>query len=236
MTTPSISILIRLYNGIEYLNDSLYSVLAQSYSDWEVLIGVNGHGPSNENNIVYERARQICESKKDSRIRLINYPDVRGGAEVMNALAEDAKAEWVAILDVDDRWHPQKLDAQIQLRDNYIDKVDVIGTFCQYFGEMGGGPVIPGGIIDNTIFRSINPIINSSVFMRRSLLKCIDRYNLDDYDLWCRLSLEGKTFFNIPIVLTYHRIHSNSHYNSSKKQDPEALRTFHFGDRIIGSN
>jgi glycosyltransferase involved in cell wall biosynthesis len=41
---PSISVLIRLYNGVEYLSDSLKSVLDQTFTDWELLIGVNGHG------------------------------------------------------------------------------------------------------------------------------------------------------------------------------------------------
>ena len=92
---PSVSVLIRLYNGIEFLHESLASVYQQSYDDWEVLIGVNGHGP--DRNDVHLQANKIVEQNKyKDQIRVINYPYANGGAEVMNLLAEDANAAWVA--------------------------------------------------------------------------------------------------------------------------------------------
>ena len=230
---PSISILIRLYNGVEYLPDSLQSVLDQTYTDWELMIGVNGHGAEgNEGGDTYRIARHvidtICSSDQQAKIRLINYPDVKGGAETMNALAKDANADWVAILDVDDIWHPEKLQEQNLVRSMHLLMPDVIGTRCQYFGAMSGSPHIPTGFIDVSQFKKANPMINSSILMKKELLHCTDNFNLDDYDLWCRLILENKVFYNVDSVLTYHRISPNSHYNASKKQDPDALRRFYF--------
>lgn len=228
---PSISILIRLYNGVEYLPDSLQSVLDQTYTDWELLIGVNGHG--NDGGDTYKIARDtidsICTPDQQAKIRLINYPDVRGGAETMNALAKDANADWVAILDVDDRWHPIKLQEQESVRNMHVLMPDVIGTQCQYFGAMSGSPQIPTKFLDISQFKIGNPVINSSVLMKKELLHCTDQfYGMDDYDLWCRLILQGKVFYNLDSVLTFHRISPNSHYNASKKQDPDGLRRFYF--------
>jgi glycosyltransferase involved in cell wall biosynthesis len=227
---PSISILIRLYNGVEYLPDSLRSVLDQTFTDWELLIGVNGHGANG--NDTYMIARNtidtICTSKQQAKIRLINYPDVKGGAETMNALARDAKADWIAILDVDDIWHPEKLQKQNAVRDMHLLMPDVIGTRCEYFGAMSGSPPTPTGFIDISQFKTANPMINSSILMKKELLHCTDRFNLDDYDLWCRLILQNKVFYNLDSVLIYHRISPNSHYNASKKQDPDGLRRFYF--------
>lgn len=231
---PSISVLIRLYNGVEYLPDSLQSVLDQTYTDWELLIGVNGHGAEgNEGNDTYRIAKKtidtLCKPDQLAKIRLINYPDVKGGAEAMNALAGDAKGAWVAILDVDDIWHPQKLQQQTLVRSTHlVNMPDVIGTKCQYFGAMSGSPDIPTGFIDISQFKKMNPMINSSILMKKELLHCTDNFNLDDYDLWCRLILQDKVFYNLESVLTYHRISPNSHYNASKKQDPDALRRFYF--------
>ena len=228
---PSISILIRLYNGVEYLPDSLQSVLDQTYTDWELLIGVNGHGLNGGD--TYRIAKHIidtiCKSDQQAKMRLINYPDVKGGAETMNALAKDAEADWVAILDVDDIWHPEKLKEQNSVRDMHLLMPDVIGTKCQYFGAMSGSPITPTGFIDISQFKTVNPMINSSILMKKELLHCTDQfYGMDDYDLWCRLILQNKIFYNLDSVLTYHRISPNSHYNASKKQDPDALRRFYF--------
>ena len=231
---PSISVLIRLYNGVEYLSESLQSVLDQTFTDWEVLIGVNGHGAEgNDGGDTYRIARYtidtMCTSQEQSKIRLINYPDAKGGAETMNALAKDARADWVAILDVDDRWHHTKLQEQVLIRNMYLLMPDVIGTQCEYFGTMSGSPHIPTKFLDITQFKIGNPVINSSVLMKKNLLHCTDQfYGMDDYDLWCRLILENKVFYNLEQVLTFHRISPNSHYNASKKQDPDGLRRYYF--------
>lgn len=223
---PCISVIIRLYNGIEYLNETVDSVLNQEYDAWELIIGVNGHGPDSD---VLKQAQAIVASKSDARLQVKNYPDVRGGAQALNALAADAKYDWVAILDADDKWHPLKLLHQVYIMDHLEPKPDVIGTHCEYFGELSGGPMLPSGVIDKSVFREYNPMINSSVVMRKSLVDFTDQfYGMDDYDLWCRLSLEDKVFFNLPDRLTYHRIRNNSHYNASKKQDPDALRKHYF--------
>lgn len=224
-TLPSISVLIRLYNGIDFLSESLDSVLSQTYKDFEVIIGVNGHGETSD---VYSRALDIVTSKADPRITVKNYPSVKGGAEALNALVADAKAEWVAILDVDDTWHREKLEYQVFIRDKVTPQYDVIGTFCKYFGSFNGFPNIPYGHVDPEIFKITNPMIHSSVLMRKSIVHYTDFCGLDDYDLWCRLVKEGKRFYTIVGVLTFHRIHDSSFYNSSKNQDPEALRKHHF--------
>jgi len=230
MLISKISVLIRLYNGIEFLEESLRSVLDQTYANWEVLIGINGHGPTGGGVLI--RALEIISSsaRGDPRIRVINFPEAKGGAEAMNVLAKEAVSDWVAILDVDDKWHPDKLMEQVLSTRSLMLTPDVIGTQCEYIGDMKGKPRTPLGYIDVNYFKMDNPIVNSSVLMRKSLLHYTDLFNLDDYDLWCRLALNNKIFYNIDTVLTYHRVHKNSFYNSSRIQDPDALRRHHFSN------
>ena len=223
---PSVSVLIRLYNGIEFLEESLRSVCDQIYDDWELLIGVNGHGP--DDNYVYKKANKIVsQSSYKDKIRVINYVQLKGGAEVMNALAQDARADWVAFLDVDDMWLPDKLLKQIHLRDLYPN-LDIIGTQAKYFGSFQGSPQIPLGHLTIEDFKKANPMINSSVLMRRADVDFTERFSLDDYDLWSRMIIADKKFYNLEEALTLHRIHSESAYNSSGKQDPEGLRRHYF--------
>jgi glycosyltransferase involved in cell wall biosynthesis len=224
--TPKVSVSIRLYNGVEYLEEAIDSVLSQTFTDWDLTIGVNGHGA--DGNAVHVRVQELLRAKGDQRLRVVNYPEVKGGAAALNALARDARADWIAILDADDKWVPQKLETQWDIIRRV--PVDIVGTWCVYFGEMSGGPQIPGGLIDNRIFRRDNPMINSSVLMKKGLAVFSDLfYGLDDYDLWCRLSKEDKVFYNVPMILTYHRIHRQSSFNASKRQDVVGLRKHHFG-------
>lgn len=224
--SAKVSVIIRLYNGVEYLEEAINSVLAQSFRDWDLTVGVNGHGA--DGNEVHEKAKAIVESKRDTRLRVINYPEVKGGAAALNALVGGARAEWVAILDADDKWMPEKLALQWTILEK--SDVDIVGTWCQYFGELYGAPRIPGGLIENRWFREGNPMINSSVLMKKQFAKFNDMfYGLDDYDLWCRLSKENKIFYNIPVILTYHRIHRQSSFNASNRQDVSGLLRYHFG-------
>ena len=96
---PSVSILIRLFNGVEYLSQSMLTVLQQTFTDWELLIGINGHG--SDGGEAYRVAKYVIDTmastEEKAKIRLINYPVVKGGAETMNALAKDAVSDWITI-------------------------------------------------------------------------------------------------------------------------------------------
>ena len=156
-----ISILIPLYNGIEFLEQSLKSVINQTYTNWEVIIGINGHPP---NSITEYTANSIKESLlNDNKIKIIYY-NTNGKAETLNAMKNDSQFEYIAILDVDDIWHPHKLENQIP----FIKDYDVVGTKCYYFGDLSFVPNIPTGDLSEFDFLESNPIINSSAIVHKS--------------------------------------------------------------------
>uniref|UniRef100_A0A6C0D5F2 Glycosyltransferase 2-like domain-containing protein n=1 Tax=viral metagenome TaxID=1070528 RepID=A0A6C0D5F2_9ZZZZ len=198
-----------VYNGIEYINDSISSILDQTYQDWELIIGINGHQP---NSLVYQLAKDY--ELVDSRIRVFEYQEVTGKSATLNKMSESCNYDFVALIDVDDIWLPTKLEKQVYfLKNGY----DVVGTQCIYFGEMNGiVPSIPLNDISTYNFLQVNPIINSSSIIRKS--ECYWRPELnyyEDYDLWLRLRKSEKKFFNIPEVLVKHRIHKTSAFNST---------------------
>jgi hypothetical protein len=137
--------------------------------------------------------------------------------------------QYTALLDCDDIWFENKLAIQKMIL-NKFKQIDVLGTSCQYIGELQHVLNLPEGKVDiNTLF-SLNPIINSSVVIKSSLIKeflWINRFNLEDYDLWFRLVLENKEIqvFNKPLI--YHRIHNDSAFNNSGAQNVSALLDYY---------
>jgi hypothetical protein len=201
-----ISILIPLYNGIEFLDQAIQSVKDQSSNEWEVIIGVNGH-PANSP--VFEAASKYA----DNKIRVVDLYDLaeKGKSAALNKMIEFALYEYIAILDADDVWHSYKLEAQIPfLKQGY----DVVGTQCVYFGDHGGSPTIPIGDISQVDFFKGNPIINSSSVIKKELCWWDGSLNLEDYDLWLRLRKQNKRFYNCMEYLVKHRIHNTSSFNS----------------------
>ena len=223
---PFISVIIRLYNGIEFMEETITSVLNQTYEDWECIIGINGHGKNG--NIIHRNILNILGKKYDPRIRVVNYPTAKGGAHTLNLLVKEATSQWVAILDADDKWEPTKLASQVNVINTVIPQPDIIGTRCLYFGEINSKPWLPEGFIDKDHFKTMNPLLHSSVLIRKELLEYRNIVFLHDYDLWCRLSIKDTVFFNIDEPLVKHRIHGKSFYNRKNKDSIVAIRALYF--------
>lgn len=193
-----------IYNGIEFIEQSVNSIKNQKYTNWELIIGVNGHLPNSE---VYK----IAKKYENEKIKVYDLQNVKGKSEALNEMLKFTNYNWIALLDVDDMWLPNKLQSQIQ----YIDKFDIIGTTCRYFGDSNAYPQIPTGDISKFNFLQVNPIINSSVLLKRELCWWDKDYDgVEDYDLWLRLWKQKKTFNNVNSVQVMHRIHRQSAFNA----------------------
>ena len=213
-----ISILMALYNGVEFLNDSVMSVLIQNYENWELLIAVNGHQPMSN---VYASAKAY--EQISNKIRVFDFHTIKGKANTLNEMLKHCSYDYIAILDVDDMWYPNKLEIQLQ----YLKDYDVIGSNCVWFGEREGVvPPIPIGDISSFDFKTVNPIINSSSIIKKSLCYWNNNF-VEDYDLWLRLRQQGKKFFNCKEILVKHRIHSSSAFNSTHKQLDDKNKLLH---------
>jgi glycosyltransferase involved in cell wall biosynthesis len=202
-----ISILIPIYNGIEFIEESVSSVLNQTYDQWELLIGINGHPQDSE---VYKIAKKY--ENKCNKIRVFDFYTIRGKSNTLNFMIQFCNFNYVAILDVDDIWHPQKLELQSRAL-NYFD---VIGSNCVWFGDRPGVvPQIPTGDISNIDFSIVNPIINSSSIIRKELAYWNGKWDgVEDYDMWLRIRKQNKKIFNFKEILVKHRIHNQSAFNS----------------------
>ncbi len=201
-----ISIIIPLYNGINFIDECLDSIYNQTFQDFEILVGLNGH---EINGSIYNKIKTY----ENNKLKVYQY-DIPNKSKTCNNLIKECKYDIICLLDVDDKWLPNKLEKQI----DYIKKYDVVGTFCQYFGETNIFPYLPPGEIQKNIFKYMNPIINSSSMFYKKDAYWEDIFGVEDYEMWLRLIKEDKKFYNISEILTLHRIHKISSFNGSEKQ------------------
>jgi len=205
-----ISILMPIYNGFEFIKDSVVSVLNQSHQDWELIIGINGHP---ENSAIFQCAKEL--ETISHNIHVYDLYETHGKANALNAMLQYCTYNHVAILDVDDVWTTDKLEKQLP----FLEYYDVVGSQCIYFGDINGHiPGTPVGDLADVDFTIGNPVINSSAIIKKEL--CYWNENgIEDYDLWLRLRKQNKTFYNYSGVLVNHRIHRTSAFNSKGHGD-----------------
>lgn len=208
-----ISILIPIYNGIEFIDESVSSVINQTYEEWELLIGINGHPQDSE---VYKMAKKYEEM--NNKIRVFDFHTIKGKSNTLNEMVKYCSYDYIALLDVDDIWHIKKLECQV----NFLKNYDVVGSNCILFGEQNNIiPTIPQEDFSNYNFSLCNPIINSSVIIRKELCYWINELDgiVEDYDLWIRLHKLNKRFYNCPEILVKHRVHKESAFNAKGNDD-----------------
>jgi glycosyltransferase involved in cell wall biosynthesis len=108
MANKLVSIITPSYNSSRFIEQAIMSVLAQTYSHWEMLI-VDDCSPDNSNAIIEKYRRQ------DNRIKLIKLSENSGPAVARNQAIEAAKGRYLAFLDADDLWLPEKLSTQVEV-------------------------------------------------------------------------------------------------------------------------
>ncbi len=102
--TELVSIIMPSYNTANFIADSVRSVLAQTYTNWELIIVDDCSSDNTE---------EVISGFDDPRIIFVKNEVNSGAAESRNKALRMAKGRWIAFLDSDDLWHPKKLEQQI---------------------------------------------------------------------------------------------------------------------------
>lgn len=184
---PRVSVLMAVHNGQETLVEAIQSVLSQQYEDFEFLIADDGSTDETWNLLVQ------CAAK-DARISIYRQSNI-GLTKSLNRLLLLAKGEYVARQDADDVWFPDKLCAQLRVMDDNMS-LGVLGSAAATLTREGavveGASVVSGTLAVARALACYNPVVHSSVLMRRSLLVKHGVYDdvfdcAQDYELWLRL-------------------------------------------------
>jgi glycosyltransferase involved in cell wall biosynthesis len=122
---PKISIIIPCYNSEQFIDRTIKSVLCQTFSDWELLL-IDDHSTDKTKDILEKYA------KNDTRIKILQTKENSGGPALpKNIGIENAKGEYIAFLDHDDEWLPEKLEKQLAVFENSKD--EKLGLVSCYF-------------------------------------------------------------------------------------------------------
>ncbi len=224
---PKVTVFIPVYNREKYIGDAIKSILDQSFSNYEILLVDDGST---------DESRTVIRSFSDPRIRLLCNDQNLGIPKTRNRGLENAKGEYIALLDSDDQAFPERLAKQVSFLDEHKDFVQV-GSWCQMMDNLGQPlkrikrqPISAIDVDAQFLFRCA--ISNRSIMGRTQILKEFgyreDYPRCQDYDLHVRLAKKYR-MGNIPECLVYGRIH------------PQQIteQTFSLGDAkkktIIGS-
>lgn len=210
--SPRISIIVPSFNEPEHvLRESLDSIAAQTFSDFECLVIDES---TQAEAAAYCRA--LCE--RDARFRYV-HPEKRIGlAASLNLGIEMARAQLIARFDADDICLPYRLERQLAFLDAHPD-IGVLGAGLEIFSADRGTiairhyPAKPASI--ECRFQITTPIAHPTVMMRKAVLERFGTYNPDfrfaeDLDLWLRLLNQGVRFANLPDVLVRYRQQSTA--------------------------
>lgn len=104
-----VSIIVPVYNAEKFIRETMDSVLAQTYPHWELLLVEDGSSDGSVDVI-----EEYIAEKEESRIRLIRLPSNQGAARARNKGLEEASGRYIAYLDADDLWIPEKLEHELR--------------------------------------------------------------------------------------------------------------------------
>ncbi len=211
--SPRVSVVIPTYNSESYVMDTLWSILEQDYTQFEVLI-MNEYGSD-------DRTKKCVELFKDERIKFIQNSTKLGLAKSLNLGFEIANGEYIARADADDVYPSDRLRKQVEFLDNHPE-IDVCGTWQRHFGKRNyihKPATTKEEMRVNLIFKC--DVCHSTVMLRRDKFISLDiiyddTYLSEDFELWSRVS-PNMWFATIPEVLGEYRW--NGENITAKKMD-----------------
>lgn len=217
---PRVSVVIPTYNRGHYLRETLDSVFYQTYRDIEIIVVDDG---STEN---------TPEFIKEYLDRIIYiYKENGGQGSARNVGINRAKGEYIAFLDSDDLWLPQKIKIQVEYMDKHPE-YGMIFSKCEFIDEMNkviGEWECP----DDTSFDSLlmrgNTIMVPTVMVRREVFDVAGLFDerreligVEDYDMWLRIGFQYKIGF-LDAILARYRFHGGNISFSKKEMQRKSL-------------
>ena len=129
-----VSVVIPVHNAEKFIGDAMMSVVAQEYQDWEMIL-IDDHSDDGSVRIIEDFIALRREKNAPQEIRLLNSGEKRGAANARNTGIDAARGRYIAFLDADDMWEPEKLREQIVFQ----EKIGAEFTFTGYeFSDESG--------------------------------------------------------------------------------------------------
>ncbi len=208
---PKVTVLMPVYNGESYLRETIESILAQTFRDFEFLIVDDGSE---------DTTPLIIDSYCDNRIKVLKNATRLKLSGALNRGLDEARGDFVARMDADDLALPERLARQVEFLEQNIE-VGICGAWINRFGK--GRNYVDKNFVHEADIKAYSlfdcPFFHPTVMMRKSLL---DKYSLrydgdyyptEDYELWTR-AVDYFPCANIGKVLLKYRVHKASMTNA----------------------
>ncbi|MFD2628873.1 glycosyltransferase family 2 protein [Oceanobacillus kapialis] len=205
--TPLISVITPSYNAERFIRETIQSVQQQTYTNWEMVI-VDDCSQDNTVEIVTEI------SKTDDRIKLFVLEENSGSAIARNTAMDLAKGKYIAFLDSDDLWMPEKLEHQVA----FMQEKDIAFSFTKYVWMR------EDGTLTNATSKAPEKV-NYNQLMKHCVMGCLTvmldkekigdlkMYNIrtrQDYVYWLHIVKRGHLAYGMPEVFAKYRLVENS--------------------------
>lgn len=205
-----VSIIMPSYNTAKYIGDSIKSVLAQTYGNWELII-VDDCSTDNTDEIVKEFL-------SDERIKYLKNEKNSGAAISRNYALREAKGKWIAFLDSDDLWLPEKLEKQLAFmvengyKFSYTDYMICLNGQWLPYVYTGPQVVNKRKMKDYCYFSTIT-VIYDREYVGLIQIEPVRKNN--DYAMWLRV-IEKTPCYRFGECLSYYIKHDGSISSGSK--------------------
>ena len=205
---PKVSVIIPTYQHADFVGEAINSVLAQAYTDYEIILVDDGST---------DGTKQIAAAY-GNQIRYI-YQDNRGLSAARNTGIQASKGQYVSFLDADDVWLPNKLKLEVEFLDTH-PSVKLVYSNYSYFGSRRGpkrtgfeGIPLSSGYGLKELFLN-NPILPSAVLVRKSCFEKVGLFDeslvqCEDLDMWLRIAASFEIDY-IDIPLAKYRLHDRN--------------------------
>lgn len=204
---PLVSIISPAYNAARFIGYTIESVQRQTYSNWEMLVS---------NDCSTDTTAEIVNryANSDNRIRLINCSENGGVSQARNRALSNAKGRYIAFLDSDDCWMPDKLEKQIR----FMQSKDIAFSFTSYQLMNENGEKLERYVLSKQVMTYNDVIKNTHI---GCLTVVIDKSKVGSFRMpliphtedtmtWAEILMRGYTAYGIPDVLALYRISSSS--------------------------
>lgn len=226
-----ISVITTTYNCAPYIYEAIHSVLNQTFEKFEYIIVDDGSTDDTES---------VVRSFNDERIHYYKINHI-GRSKALNYGLEKCNRDWIAIIDADDIWHPNKLEKQVKLIGS---ETDVIFTNSLFFKRKAIKFSVECPKSKERLMKILQlhgHMNNSSILYNRNLIKSVGGYdesfsNTEDYDLISRI-IPKANYKYVDDYLVYSKLRTNSISSVSKEMTKKNIQMIHkkyFSNKVNG--
>lgn len=196
---PAVSVVLPVHNGRDFVESSIRSILAQDFTDFELIVGDDGSDDGTGSVL----ARLAAE---DERIRLLRRPNKSGLAGSANWVISEARAPLVAIAHADDIYHPSRLRRQVELLERRPDAV-LAGTLADGI-DARGRRVQPASLSRLLRRSAFAPFAHTTIMFRADAFSRAGGYRSqadgwEDLDLYWRMAEQGRILVIAEVLASY---------------------------------